>query len=209
MDPEASASLCGALLSPCVAVEFSGFRAAVTRGCGMAVQLIAPATPVLEQASVDHQLQLGLSFTSKAEVQRWGGEQFRWPLTRQHFLATLQVKDATSYAFMANQTFVGFGQLCDRFARHHLARLWIHAEHRGQGLGRQLLLALLKEGMQQNPRLDFSLFVFKDNLVALSLYQTLGFRETTQPQAHRDDLMFMTLANSQARQLLQTDLNRP
>lgn len=155
----------------------------------------------LHLASIDEMLALRQHFSNLADVQRWGGEGFLLPLTRTHFMQQLQLPDTASYLLSDTGRPVGFGQLCDRFDKHHLARLLIFPQYRGRGFGRQLMLSLLKQGLVQNPRLDFSLFVYTSNKIAVELYQSMGFVETSQPQAHRNDLMFMTLSNEKAKSL--------
>lgn len=156
----------------------------------------------LHPASVDDMLALRQHFSSLTEVQLWGGEGFNAPLTRSRFMQQLQLKDTESFVLEGQDGDVAFGQLCDRFGKHHLARLLVFPQVRGRGFGKQLIVHLCQQGLRQNPRLDFSLFVYKSNTVAVSLYKSLGFAETAQPQPHRDDLMFMTLSSDAAKAML-------
>lgn len=149
-------------------------------------------------------LALRQHFSSISDVQLWGGEGFKAPLTRAHFMQQLQLPDTQSFVFQVAESKVAFGQLCDRFSKHHLARLLVFPLARGRGYGRQLIFALIRQGLAENPRLDFSLFVYKSNRIAIGLYQSMGFVETTQPQPHRDDLMFMVLPAAIAKQRLAT-----
>lgn len=155
----------------------------------------------LRPASIDDMLALRQHFRSITEVQRWGGEGFQLPLTNTRFMAQLQTADTDSFVLLQHRETIGFGQLCDRFGKHHLARLLVLPDVRGQGYGKHLIMALLRHGQKINPRLDFSLFVYKTNQVALSLYQQLGFVESDQPQPHRDDLYFMILSSDNAKAL--------
>ncbi len=155
----------------------------------------------LRPASIDEMLALRQHFRSISEVQRWGGEGFQLPLTKTRFMAQLQTADTDSFILQQHQKTIAFGQLCDRFGKHHLARLLVLPRVRGQGYGKHLIMALLRHGQKINPRLDFSLFVYKTNQVALSLYQQLGFVESDQPQPHRDDLYFMILSSDNAKAL--------
>ncbi len=156
----------------------------------------------LRPASVDDMLALRQHFSSLTEVQLWGGEGFTAPLTRSRFMQQLQLKDTESFVLSDHDVDVAYGQLCDRFAKHHLARLLVFPAMRNRGYGKSLVFRLLQQGLQQNARLDFSLFVYKSNTVAVKLYQGLGFVETAQPQPHRDDLMFMQLTADKAKRLL-------
>lgn len=166
----------------------------VWSGCRLLIEL--------HPATIDDMLALRQHFRSIAEVQRWGGEGFQLPLTSARFMGQLQTADTDSFVLQKQQVTIGFGQLCDRFGKNHLARLLVFPQFRNQGHGKQLVLELLKRGLTMNPRLDFSLFVYKTNQVALSLYRQLGFVESEQPQHHRDDLFFMTLSADHAKALL-------
>lgn len=156
----------------------------------------------LKTADIDDCLVISRCFESTAELNQWGGDGFVFPVNKLQFLHQLHKPDTESYCLMSESTIVGFGQICDRFAKHHLARLLVMPGHRGQQLSYVLLLCLMARALQQNPKLDFSLFVFKHNHLAAHCYQQLGFRETRQPGTNNPDLIFMQLLNQQARALL-------
>ncbi len=147
----------------------------------------------LREASIDECLALRQHFANLAEVTLWGGEGYLWPLTKHQFLQKLMLQNTQSFIFCQNQQAVGFGQICDRFGRHHLARLLIFPKYRQQGLAAILMQALLLQANFFNKRLDFSLYVFKHNDIAQRAYRKLGFTEAEQPENPRDDLLFMTL----------------
>lgn len=147
----------------------------------------------LREANIDECLALRQHFTNLAEVTLWGGEGYLWPLSKHQFLQKLMLANTQSFIFLRNQQAVGFGQICDRFGRHHLARLLIFPKFRQQGLAVGLLHGLLLQAQSINKRLDFSLYVFKHNEIAQRAYRKLGFTETEQPESPRDDLIFMTL----------------
>ena len=115
-------------------------------------------------------------FTDEASTAIWGGPQFRYPFTRESFhedchwhdIATFVQQDATGLM-------VGFGQLYERSNRIHLARISVSPEHRGCGIGRVLVQALLDEGPRMFELPEYSLFVRKDNPVACKLYSSMGF----------------------------------
>jgi ribosomal protein S18 acetylase RimI-like enzyme len=71
--------------------------------------------------------------------------------------------------------FCAFGQIYERYSRINLARLVVHPERRGRGIGRQLVTMLLEAGPSIVQRDEFSLFVYRDKTPALKCYQALGF----------------------------------
>lgn len=156
-------------------------------------------------ADIDDCLTISRCFQNAAELSQWGGDGFVFPVNKLQFLHQLHKPDTESYRLMLCDTLVGFGQICDRFGKHHLARLLVMPGHRGKQLSYVLLLCLMARALQQNPRLDFSLFVFKKNQLAAHCYQQLGFIEAKQPGTSNPDLIFMQLANQQAITLLSSN----
>lgn len=156
----------------------------------------------LVTASIDDCLDLSLCFNDLASITAWGGEGFVFPVQRQQFLLQLHRPDTTSYVFKHHSATVGFGQICQRFGKHHLARLLVLPDARGHRLSYALVLSLICRALQQNPKLDFSLFVFRHNTIAIHCYQQLGFRITAQPGPEHQGLYFMQLSAENAIQLL-------
>lgn len=157
----------------------------------------------LKAATLDDCLALRAHFINLAEVTRWGGEGFQFPLQKHAFLQKLLLPDTQSFVLYRENQPVGFGQLCARFGRHHLARLLIFPRFRGQGLSQALLQGLLTFALAQNKRLEFSLYVFLTNEIAITSYLKAGFSPAEQPGPLRDDLAFMTLSPEQAQKYLQ------
>lgn len=157
----------------------------------------------LTAANTDDCAGLMQHFNSLQELTDWGGEGFRFPPRRLHFLQQLYKKDSQSFILSQPQGPVAFGQICQRFDRHHLARLLVLPHWRGQGLSQLLLLSLLARAEQQDSKKDFSLFVFKHNLRALRCYQSFGFTPAPQPGTPHPGLLFMQLSQTQAKTLLQ------
>jgi len=156
----------------------------------------------LSQASIDDCLELSLIFKDQATVTEWGGEGFVFPIQRQQFLLQLHKPDTHSYVLKRQGTLLGFGQICQRFGKHHLARLLISPDARGQRLSYILVLALISRAIHLYGKLDFSLFVFRHNRLAIHCYQQLGFHITSQPGPEHQGLYFMQLSYQQAVQLL-------
>ena len=155
-------------------------------------------------ASQHEMQQLQRWFNNAEQLHIWGGDSFDYPCTAQQFIAQLCRPASQSYSLITANTshLVGFGQLCDRFGCHHLARLVIAPTHRGKGLARTLIYELFIKALaeQQKP---FSLYVHRHNTLALQLYIALGFVVTPPPEAENPRLYFMTLGVETAQVLLQ------
>ena len=156
---------------------------------------LSPVTP--EQSAYLHNW-----FDSQQDLDQWGGDGFYFPIRALQFLQQLYLPGTQSYWLYQHRQRVAFGQLCDRFDCNHLARLLVHPESRGQGHSKTLIKGLIAQGLQQHPQRDFSLFVYRKNLIAVQCYQQLGFSEAEQPGESDPLLYFLKLNNKQARQLL-------
>ena len=147
-------------------------------------------------------------FNNAEQLHIWGGDSFDYPCTAQQFIAQLCRPATQSYSLITTHGshMVGFGQLCDRFGCHHLARLVIAPTHRGNGLAKTLIYELFIKALagQQKP---FSLYVHRHNTLALQLYIALGFVVTPPPEAENPRLHFMTLDAESAQVLLQRYLS--
>lgn len=165
----------------------------------MALQLVL--------ANISEMLQLRGWFNSAAQQQSWGGDDFDYPCTKQHFLELLCRSGTTGYSLLTedHQQLIGFGQLCDRFGCHHLARLTILPTCRGQGLAKILINELIIEALQQQRR-DISLYVHRHNDIALTCYKSIGFRTSSPPEPINNRVYFMRLPFEQALTLANTYL---
>ncbi|HEY0921574.1 GNAT family N-acetyltransferase [Rheinheimera pacifica] len=150
-------------------------------------------------ASVGEMLQLQHWFSNAEQQQSWGGDNFDYPCTELRFLQLLCRPGAQSFSLVDsdNNTVLGFGQICDRFACHHLARLVIHPQQRGKGLAKTLISELIIQALSQQRR-NISLYVHRHNSVALQCYTSLGFEICPPPEAENSRLHFMTLAADDA-----------
>ncbi len=158
----------------------------------------------LQPAQPDTLLALMTLFRDAGQIQQWGGEGFMFPPRRVQFLSRLLLPDTQSFELLTTDgKLVGFGQLCDRFNCHHLARLLIVPSARGQGYAAVLIKQLIAAGLRENKHKAISLYVFADNKRALNCYQKLGFQPAHQPAEPRADLLFMQLSNQAAHALIQ------
>ncbi len=163
----------------------------------------------LTQASMEDCAGLMQYFDSLQELTDWGGEGFQFPPRRLQFLQQLYKSDSQGFILSQQQEMVAFGQICQRFGKHHLARLLVLPQYRGQGLSQSLLASLVIQGFEQNPQQDFSLFVFKHNQVAIHCYQRFGFVEAPQPGTPHPGLRFMQFDREQAKLLRQQQSAMP
>ncbi len=150
-------------------------------------------------ASVSEMQQLQSWFSCAEQQHSWGGDNFAYPCSELQFLAQLCRPGTDSYSLIAEDsgTLLGFGQICDRFGCHHLARLVIAPAARGQGLAKALLCELFIKALCQQQR-AFSLYVHRHNQIAVKLYSALGFVMAPPPEAANERLFFMTLSAEQA-----------
>lgn len=150
-------------------------------------------------ASVGEMLQLQHWFGSAEQQQSWGGDNFDYPCSEPRFLQLLCSPNAQSYSLLdsENSTLLGFGQVCDLFNYHHLARLAIHPNHRGKGLAKALINELIIQALSQQYR-NISLYVHRHNNIALQCYASLGFEISPPPEDESPRLYFMTLQAEEA-----------
>ena len=161
----------------------------------------------LVRASRTEMLQLQSWFNSAEQQHSWGGDNFFYPCSAAEFLSQLCRPNTSSYSLIAEQDgrLLGFGQICDRFGCHHLARLIIAPQERGVGLAKILLYELMIKAQSESSR-PLSLYVHRHNDIALNLYRRIGFTIQPQPETENDRLYFMTLSQQQTKSLLQTYL---
>lgn len=148
----------------------------------------------LALANINEMLQLRTWFHNAAQQQSWGGDNFDYPCTELRFFELLCRPGTTGYSLLnsANEELIGFGQICDRFNYHHLARLAILPTRRGNGLAKLLINELIIRALQQERR-DISLYVHRHNDIALRCYKSIGFSISPPPEPENNRLHFMLL----------------
>ena len=108
---------------------------------------------------------------------RWAGPKVRFPLNIENLSKDIEFSDNNSYCLKHNESIVAFGQLLAKENGYlHLARIIIDPSKRAMGYGRLLCSELLKIAGQKGYD-KISLNVYRDNTIALKLYENLGFRE--------------------------------
>ena len=137
----------------------------------------------LEPATPDHLRRIMPWFPDQASCLVWGGPQFRHPFTEASFVEDARLRDLPSFVLVdADGHLLAFGQYYARIGRCHLGRLVVSPEHRGHGIGRRLIAALVERGAAELGAGECSLFVAAENAQAAALYRRLGFAETTYPE---------------------------
>lgn len=121
-------------------------------------------------------------FSDAAACRFWAGDAFRFPFTAATFREDTKV-DALPSRVLVDEAgrLLAFGQYYERHGRCHLGRLAVSPSERGRGLGRTLVVALVREGAAALGASEASLFVLPENTVAARLYAALGFRSTPYP----------------------------
>ena len=122
-------------------------------------------------------------FTDAQSVNVWGGPRFRYPFTAATFRKDCHWGRMATFALETPAgRFAAFGQVYKRYERINLARLIVHPELRGEGVGQRLVDGLMEVGPQVVDRPEFSLFVYRHNTAALECYLRAGFRIRDYPE---------------------------
>ena len=123
----------------------------------------------------DHDLEEVIGwFLTETEAKNWGGPKIHFPLSPEQLKIDIEWDVADSYAFIDEiGNLLGFAQVLNKFGYKHLGRIAISPEMRGKKLGYELMTALLNSTIIDG--VGFSLFVYKDNIPAKKLYDSLGF----------------------------------
>ncbi|MEM6512599.1 MAG: GNAT family N-acetyltransferase [Pseudomonadota bacterium] len=121
-------------------------------------------------------------FPDAASIRHWSGPDFDYPFDRDSFHRDCKWRDIDSYCLESHGTLQGFGQVYPRDNRVNLARLVIHPQARGSGLGQQLISALIREGQQTLGLDEAGLFVYRSNAAAWCCYRAAGFDVAPMPE---------------------------
>jgi ribosomal protein S18 acetylase RimI-like enzyme len=131
-------------------------------------------------------------FLTETEAKNWGGPNIHFPLRLEQLKLDIEWDVADSYAFIDEiGNLLGFAQVLNKFGYKHLKRIAISPEMRGNKLGYELMTVLLNSTVIDG--VSFSLFVYKDNIPAKKLYDSLGFvvQEYPDGQPEIKDCIFM------------------
>ena len=122
-------------------------------------------------------------FSNHQDIYTWGGPNMTYPMSDKDFLKLLTADHFKSFCLLnEKQQLVAFGQYYRRLEHHHLGRLAVSPQYRGQGLAKILITKILEQAFIEQSAKGASLFVFRDNIVAYECYQSIGFIETDYPE---------------------------
>ena len=153
--------------------------------------------PMNFRPAIQDDLKIIISWIPDADAcKRWAGPLVNFPLTPASLAEKIELKPGNTYGLEKNKTLIGFGQLIHKSNdRGHAARIIVAPGYRGRGIGRRLCLALT--GQAANLKYGrVSLNVYRENLAAIRLYKSLGFRDATRSPKKTllNDIRYMELS---------------
>jgi [ribosomal protein S18]-alanine N-acetyltransferase len=122
--------------------------------------------------------------TDAAGLRRFAGPEVAWPLATEQIRRWRLDPQVACFTGVAGdaEAAVGHAQLRSREGKEsvHLACVAIAPERRGTGLGRALVRAVLHEASTGSAS-EITLSVYRDNVAAVRLYESLGFEPDASP----------------------------
>ena len=137
-------------------------------------------------------LELSGWFLNESEAKTWGGPSIHFPMSLEQLKIDIEWDVAYSYALVdKGGDLLGFAQVFNKFGCKHLGRIVVSPKIRGKKLGYKLMAALLDSAGTDD--VNFSLFVYEDNIPAKSLYESIGFEVRAYPEGRSEikDCIFM------------------
>lgn len=130
--------------------------------------------------------------STEIEAKNWAGPRISYPFNLQQLKIDIEWHEAQSYALVGiGGELIGFAQLFNKVGFKHLGRIIICPSMRGQKFGGKLLKELF--ALERTEVTRFSLYVYKHNVAAINLYQSLGFKARLSPTGRSvtEDCTFM------------------
>ncbi len=130
---------------------------------------------------------------------RWAGPRVPFPFSAPELPQLLAVEDSESHCLSDGGSLpLGFGQLWLRDgADIRLMRIIVSPAARGRGFGRELCRQLISRAVDVIGAPAVTLMVYRDNRVALGLYQSLGFSPVDSRST--ETALFMRMASENRR----------
>ena len=126
---------------------------------------------------------------------RWAGPRLSFPFAASDLSALLAVPGGGEFSYSLideSGSPCGFGQhWVLQPGAVHLGRIIVAPDARGRGLGRVLCQQLVSAGLHATSATAVTLRAYRDNLVAVGLYSSLGFVEVAAEST--DDVLFMKM----------------
>jgi ribosomal protein S18 acetylase RimI-like enzyme len=114
---------------------------------------------------------------TKEECRTWAGPDISFPINRDCLIEEINFYSENSYVYKFDDNLLAFGQIIKKDNGYfHLARIITNSEFRGQGYGRKICSHLVSYASKLGGDV-ISLNVYSNNLTALRLYKSLGFKE--------------------------------
>lgn len=133
--------------------------------------------------------------TNATDCRLWAGPRVSFPLKTTQLANEIMFCQDNSYCYVTTAGLAGFGQLINiNDTCYHLARIITNPNCRGQGVARNLCSQLIEHAWQRGAS-QLSLNVYRNNVQALSLYQSLGFIEQTDKSD--GEMIYMLLTNEE------------
>jgi [ribosomal protein S18]-alanine N-acetyltransferase len=126
---------------------------------------------------------------------RWAGPRVSFPFSTSELSTLLAVPGGGEFSYSLIDecgTPKGFGQhWVLKLGAVHLGRILVAPHSREHGLGRILCQQLISAALHKTQANAVTLRVYKDNLIAVRLYTSLGFGIITEEST--DDVFFMKM----------------
>lgn len=130
----------------------------------------------------------------KEQLAQWAGSNMRYPCCVNSLAQDLAAWPSFALA-SKDQELLGFGQYYLRLGHCHLCRLIVSPRHRGKGLVQKLIEMISIEGTRELGVNSCSLFVYRENTVAIKAYQKIGFISKDYPASDViDDCLYMVIS---------------
>jgi ribosomal protein S18 acetylase RimI-like enzyme len=153
----------------------------------------------IRPATEEDLIELSRWFLSESEAKEWGGPSIHFPFSVDQLNKDIEWDVVDSYAMIdENDNLLGFAQACNKFGCKHLKRIVVSPEMRGKRVGFEFMTTLLNATTLAG--VNFSLFVYQDNIPAKKLYDRLGFVAQPYPDGQQEiqDCIFMVRKCSRA-----------
>jgi RimJ/RimL family protein N-acetyltransferase len=119
---------------------------------------------------------------SNQEMVMWSGPTFTWPLEYTQLARYFDSPNRTYWSAIDtdSQELLGHASLLiDNEANlMRIGFILVNPEHRGRGVGREFVEAVVRHGFQASALPVMNLGVYAHNTAALNLYESLGFSKT-------------------------------